>query len=242
MLTPFTFDQSSTIRVISEDGVPWFVGKEVCAALGYANAADAIEKHCKGVVKRYPLTTPGGVQEVRVLSEGDVLRLILRSRLPAAEQFERWVFDEVLPQIARTGRYVPADTMAALSDPATLRALLLDFSSRTLQLEATVAAQQPKVEAMERLSGAKGALCLRDAAKALQVRQTDLIQWLQRHGWIHKREGTSWKAYHQRIEQGVLTHRVVTRGTGGDERIYDQVLVTPKGVARLAELLAKEPA
>lgn len=241
MLTPFLFDHSP-IRVVNDDGVPWFVGKDVASALGYANAADAMEKHCKGVVKRYPLPTTGGVQEVRVLSQGDVLRLILRSRLPAAERFERWVMDDVLPTIARTGSYGPADTLAALSDPATLRSLLLDFSTRTLQLEATVAAQQPKVEAMDRLSGAKGAICLRDAAKALQVRQSDLIQWLQAHGWIHKREGTSWKAYHQRIEQGVLTHRVVTRGAAGDERMYDQVLVTSKGVARLAELMAREPA
>ena len=242
MLTPFIFDQSTTIRVVNDGGVPWFVGKDVCTALGYANASDAIDKHCRGVVKRYPLPTAGGSQEVRVLSEGDVLRLILRSRLPAAEQFERWVFEDVLPQIARTGRYGAADTMAALSDPATLRGLLLDFSTRQLQLEATVAAQQPKVEAMDRLAGAKGAICLRDAAKALQVRQSDLIQWMQAHGWIHKREGTSWKAYHQRIEQGVLTHRVVTRGGAGDERMYDQVLVTSKGVARLAELMAKETA
>lgn len=61
--------------------------------------------------------------------------------------------EDVLPQIGRTGRYGPADTMAALSDPATLRTLLLDFSSRSLQLEATVAAQQPKVEAQSEAEG-----------------------------------------------------------------------------------------
>ena len=61
--------------------------------------------------------------------------------------------EDVLPQIGRTGRYGPADTMAALSDPATLRTRLLDFSSRTLQLEATVAAQQLKVEAQSEAEG-----------------------------------------------------------------------------------------
>ena len=61
-----------------------------------------------------------GAQEVTLISESDVLRLVVRSRLPAADRFERWVFEEVLPQIARTGRYGQADALAALgaADPA----------------------------------------------------------------------------------------------------------------------------
>lgn len=242
MLMPFAFDQAITIRVVTDDGVPWFVGRDVAMALGYANPADAIDKHCRGVAKRYPLQTAGGVQEVRILSESDVLRLVVRSKLPSAERFERWVFDEVLPQIARTGTFGAPTSVEALSDPATLRTLLLTYSERTLQLEHTLQAQQPKVEALERIAAAPGALCLRDAAKALGVRQTDLIQWLQEHTWIHKRAGSSWKAYQPRITQGVLTQKVVVRVAGADERLYDQVLVTPKGLARLAELLAREAA
>lgn len=242
MLTPFAFDQTTSIRVVSDGGTPWFVGRDVALALGYANPADAIDKHCKGIAKRYPLQTAGGIQEVRLLSEGDVLRLIVRSKLPAAERFERWVFDEVLPQIGHTGRYGAADPVAALADPATLRTLLLTYSERALQLQQTVEAQQPKVQALARIADAGGALCLRDAAKALNVRQGDFIRWLQENTWIHKRTGSSWKAYQPRIAQGVLTHKVVIRGEGADERIYDQVLVTSKGLAKLAELLAREAA
>jgi prophage antirepressor-like protein len=73
--------------------------------LGYANQSDAMNKHCKGVAKRYPIQTPGGTQEMRVLTEADVLRLIVKSDMPAAEAFERWVFEEVLPSIRRTGSY-----------------------------------------------------------------------------------------------------------------------------------------
>lgn len=129
-----------------------------------------------------------------------------------------------------------ADPLAALQDPAALRDLLLGYATRQIELEQTVAAQAPKVEALDRIADARGAVCLTDAAKALQVRRSDLIGWMQEHSWIHKREGTNWKAYQPRINSGLLVHKVVTRGAGGEERIYDQVLVTPKGLARLAEL------
>lgn len=94
-----------SIRTIEQDGKVLFCGRDIAAALGYANTKDALAKHCKGVAICYPLQTPGGIQEVRFIAEGDVYRLITHSRLPAAEQFERWVFDEVLPTIRRTGSY-----------------------------------------------------------------------------------------------------------------------------------------
>jgi len=107
-LNVFAFD-SQAVRVVMVDGEPWFVGKDVACVLGYANHADAISKHCKGVAKRYPLQTTGGLQEVRIISEPDMMRLIVGSKLPAAERFERCVFEEVLPSIRKTGRYeVPA--------------------------------------------------------------------------------------------------------------------------------------
>lgn len=94
-----------SVRAIDIDGEAWFVGNDVCRALGYTNPAAAIGTHCKGVAKRYPLPTAGGVQQTRVLSEADVLRLIVSSTLPAAERFERWVFEDVLPSIRKSGAY-----------------------------------------------------------------------------------------------------------------------------------------
>lgn len=77
----------------------------MCAEkLGYKKPADAVRKHCKGV---FEMETPanGGIQKVKYISEGDLYRLIVHSRLPSAEKFERWVFDEVLPQIRKTGSF-----------------------------------------------------------------------------------------------------------------------------------------
>lgn len=94
-----------------------FVAKDVCLALGYADPTNAMKQHCRGVVKRHPiLDSLGRTQEARVLTEPDVLRLIIGSTLPSAVAFERWVFEEVLPSIRKTGAYLaPGATLDSLS-------------------------------------------------------------------------------------------------------------------------------
>ena len=105
-LSVFNFDSHAIRTALDEaTGEPLFVGKDVCEVLGYANPSDAMNLHCKGVAKRYPLQTPGGVQEMRALREPDLYRLVIGSNLPAAEKFEAWVFEEVLPSIRKTGKY-----------------------------------------------------------------------------------------------------------------------------------------
>ncbi|GKT30711.1 hypothetical protein ADUPG1_005607, partial [Aduncisulcus paluster] len=93
------------VRVVAKDGEPWFVAKDVAFALGYADTAQAGRNHCKGVVE---MTTPsaGGAQAAKCIRRNDVFRLIVKSKLPSAERFESWVFDEVLPSIHDTGTYI----------------------------------------------------------------------------------------------------------------------------------------
>lgn len=121
-ITPFEGPDFS-VRVVHVDGEPWFVGKDVAAQLGYANETDAMNRHCRGVAKRYPIVDSlGRTQDARIISEPDVLRLIVNSNLPAAERFERWVFEEVLPAIRKTGGYMlpQAEQVKAVSDAAKL--------------------------------------------------------------------------------------------------------------------------
>jgi len=103
-MIPFQ-SQDFSIRAVEIDGEPWFVGKDVAEALGYVNQADAVSRYCKGVAKRYPLETAGGIQKIRLINEPDLFRLVVNSKLPSAEKFERWVFEEVLPAIRKTGKY-----------------------------------------------------------------------------------------------------------------------------------------
>ena len=102
----FNFQETHQIRVIiDEQGNPQFVAKDVASALGYVNISDAISRFCKGVAKHDPLQTEGGNQNVRVIYEPDVYRLVFGSKLDSAVKFQDWVFEEVLPAIRKTGGY-----------------------------------------------------------------------------------------------------------------------------------------
>ena len=104
-LIPLAFEGKAVRTILSETGEPLFVGKDVCDVLEYQRTSDAIQAHCKGAAIYRPLQTAGGVQETRMLTLPDVLRLITSSRMPAAEKFETWVFEDVLPTILKTGQY-----------------------------------------------------------------------------------------------------------------------------------------
>lgn len=103
-LQTFTNAAFGKVRILYEDGKPLFCGSDACKALGYKNQSKALNDHCKGVTKRY-IPTSGGKQQANFLPEGDLYRLITHSKLPSAEKFERWVFDEVLPAIRKSGMY-----------------------------------------------------------------------------------------------------------------------------------------
>lgn len=112
-LQVFNHEQFGDVRIIEEDGKVLFCGKDVAKALGYENPRDAIRRHCRGVVKRDGVSkttnqhgvTTEQVTQMSFIPEGDLYRLITHSKLPAAERFEKWVFDEVLPTIRKTGGY-----------------------------------------------------------------------------------------------------------------------------------------
>ena len=104
-IIPFNF-QNHEIRIIQDkNGEPLFVAKDVAIALGYEKPRNAISTHCKGALKQGPLQTSGGLQKVRVIQEPDLYRLVIGSKLPEAQKFEKLVFEEILPSIRRTGKY-----------------------------------------------------------------------------------------------------------------------------------------
>lgn len=100
----FNSEEFGEIRTIEIDGKPYFVATDVATALGYVNPRKAVNDHCKGVTKR-DTPTSSGVQSMSYINEGDLYRLIMKSKLPSAEKFESWVMDEVLPTIRKTGGY-----------------------------------------------------------------------------------------------------------------------------------------
>ena len=106
-LKVFQSSEFGELGVLTIDGKEYFPATQCAKVLGYTDPYKAIKQHCKedGWVKRPVIDNLGRTQEMKFISEGNLYRLIVRSKLPAAEKFERWVFDEVLPELKRSGSY-----------------------------------------------------------------------------------------------------------------------------------------
>lgn len=252
-IVPFQFD-TTPVRAVERDGQAWFIANDVCRALGLVNARDAVAKldpDEKGVVIS---DTPGGAQETTALSEAGVYTLALRCRdamTPgtAPYRFRKWITGDVIPALRKTGAYGGGVTAAALNDPAALRGLLLGYSERVLELEdrnVALAGENaqlaPKADALDRIAGAEGCMNITAAAKALRVGPRTLHDWLRSHGWTYRRpDGERILAYQAKIDAGYLEHKLVRyQPPGQPERATFQVMVTAKGVAKLAALFEAE--
>lgn len=219
-IQPFDF-QGHKVRVIAEDPEkPLWVARDVATALGYKNPADAIKRHCKGVAIHDTLHTAGGAQKVRVIAEPDLYRLIVGSDLETAQEFERVVFEEVLPSIRKRGGYLtPEAAEQALTDPDFIIRLATDLKEERAaraELEAQAETNRPKVLFADAVSTSKSHILVGDLAKILrgngiQVGGTRLFKWLREKGFLINRKGTDWNMPTQRsMELGLFKVKETT--------------------------------
>lgn len=229
-----------SVRTVAIDEEPWFVGKDVCVALGFKDATNAMKQHCKGVAKRYPLQTPGGVQEIRVINEPDMIRLICGSKLESAQRFEAWVFEEVLPSIRKTGGYMvsrPEDTPEEIMARAMLIAgdTIKRQTERLKQLEVERERNAPYVIYAKSVEVAKGSKKVGTYAKLLTqggmiIGQNRLFALLRELGILgkvgeHHNEPTQYciEREYFRITHGEIVH------TSGVKEPKITPYLTPKG-------------
>ena len=200
----FKNEQFGSVRTIEKDSKIYFCGSDVAKALGYSNAPDAISKHCKkdGIVKCDSVDSLGRKNTLSFINEGNVYRLITHSKLPAAEQFEHWVFDEVLPSIRKHGAYMTADTLekALLSPDYLIRlatALKHEQEQRKLLEEKNaeqrlkIEEDKPKVIFAEAVETAKTSILVGELAKILKQNgvatgQKRFFEWLRENGYLIK--------------------------------------------------------
>lgn len=156
----------SAVRIHVDGDTVEYCARDIATALGYKDTVNAIKRHCKGVVKRHPLETAGGMQEAAFIGEGDVYRLIVSSQLPAAVEFERWLFDEVVPQIRRTGGYIPVQ--AADDEKSILARAVLIAQNTISEKDKIIEAQRSHIEQTEPL--AKTALAFTAANGTMSIR------------------------------------------------------------------------
>lgn len=130
--------------------------------------------------------------------------------------------------------------ITALNDPSIMRSILLTYTEKVLFLEEKLAEMKPTVAAFDRIATkTEGSMCVTDTAKHLQVQPKKFFQELHSMGWIYKRTGSHhWLGYQDKVKQGLLEHKVTTVSrSDGSEKIVEQVLVTPKGLAKLSQML-----
>jgi anti-repressor protein len=222
---------------LDPDGTPWLCAPDVARALGYANGSKAVNDHCKakGITKRYTPTS-GGTQLLTWLNEANLYRLVLRSKLPEAEQWQDWVVEEVLPSIRRTGKYDGAASLLPQSMPEALR-MLADQYEQNARMAVQLAEVAPKVHYYDAVADSKDAVPMRDVAQLLNMPglgRTKLFARLRELKILDKLN----KPYQQFIERGYF--RVVQRSfpkPGGQTGVSNTTLVLQKGIEYLLDKL-----
>lgn len=245
MIEVYRFDDER-VRVVMRGDEPWFVAADVARALGYLSAKDAtrgLDDEEKG---RHILPTPGGPQELTVVSESGLYSLILRSRVEGARRFKRWVTHEVLPSIRKTGGYGERDALAALSDPSTLRQLLGSYAERVIALEAENEAARPKVEVYDRLIESGDTVGFREAAKLVRAatgaNENEFRSLLLHRRWIQRLGGRLAPAHYGQAQEYVTVREREFVARDGSRKITPELRITQRGIARAIEVLLAEEA
>ena len=232
----FEKEEFGTVRTTEIDGKVLFCGSDVAKALGYVNPRDAILKHCRCVAK-YDIPhpqSPNKTIEVSFITEGDVYRLIAHSKLPSAQKFESWVFDEVLPTIRKNGSY----EMSIRKTFAEALRLAADQQEQIEKQQLLLKEQAPKVEFAEAVTGSKDTIDMKSVAGLLNMNigRNKLFEFL-RNNKILNNDNCPYQRY---CDLGYF-RLIESKFTVNDEtKISLKTVVFQKGVNFIRKLLIKE--
>lgn len=239
-LKVFEHNTFGKLEVLIKDGKEYFPATEIAAILGYKNPRDAIAKHCKkdGIIALSQITTEGNSYQKKYINEGNLYRLIVKSKLPEAEKFESWVFEQVLPTIRKTGGYVANDdlfveTYLKHADDQTkllFRATLETIRKQNEQIEA----MKPKADYFDALVDRRLLTNFRDTAKELKVKERFFIGWLLENKFVYRDQKGKLKPYAQYVPSLFELKEWERNG-----RVDVQTLITPKGKETFRLLLMK---
>lgn len=170
------------VRTVTIDGEPWFVAADVATVLGYRMASDMTRNLDADEKGTQIVRTPSGDQSMTVISEAGLYEAIFRSRIPAAQDFKRWVKHDVLPTIRKTGRYGSDVDMLAALPSSKLLMLAAEAAERAEAAEHELEEARPKVEAYDAFMDADGTYAVGAVAKMLGLSQNKLFDLLRNHG------------------------------------------------------------
>lgn len=245
-----TFENTEfgSLEVVLIEGKPYFPATECATILGYTNPQKAVRDHCPHRTNRSVGVQTGvkadgspAMQTVQrsFIPEGDLYRLIIRSKLPAAERFERWVFDEVLPSIRQTGGYVSNEdlflnTYLPNADEAT-RAMFRSTLETVRKLNAQIEENKPKVLFADAVAASHTSILIGDLAKLLrqngvQMGQNRLFDWMRQNGYLHSSGARRNMPTQRSMENGWFEVKESTIGNpDGSVRVVRTTKVSGKG-------------
>ena len=232
----FSNHRFGDIRTIEEEGKVLFCGSDVARALGYNEPHKAVARHCKGGMKR-PTPTNGGIQQMLFIPEGDIYRLAAKSELPEADEFERWIFDEVLPSIRKHGAYMTEETLQeAILNPDYLLKIVTALKDETDRRKALEAANtrlivdnqimEPKAEYFDQLVERGTLLSLRESAKELGIPPKKFVDELLARKYLYRNKSGKLLPYEEKNNGLFELKESVNTATGWSGT---QTLTTPKG-------------
>lgn len=237
----FSNPKFGDIRIVM-NGInePMFVASDVAKVLGYANPQKAIRDHCKGV-NEMDTPTNGGMQKVKVIQEGDVYRLIMRSQLSDAEKFQDWVCEDILPSIRKHGAYMTPDTLekAILSPDFIIKLAtnLKEEQTKRIAAEKENANLKPKAALMDKIIDSGEKIDIGQTAKILGLPygRNTLFKKLRELGVFFKNRNEPKQEYVDR-KYFEVKEQWIERNTH-DSFVVVKVLVTQKGLEFINKLL-----
>ena len=240
-LTNFMNENFGTIRSISIDNKPYFVAKDIALCLGYKNTNKAIKDHCKRAKMIWGNDSLGRQQEIKVIPDGDIYRLISRSKLPQADAFESWVFDEVIPQIISTGGYIPVEEN---DSDALIMAKALKVADATIkrkdeiiaQKDKLISEQKPMVDNYKLLMDTKGTFSMNEVAHFVGIGEYYLFQYLRNIGILFYNDNKDNVPYENVVNK---TKFRVVPAIAPDGSAHSVTRVLPSGVDYICKQLKK---
>ena len=239
-ITTFNNPAFGSVRAVSVNDEPYFVGKDVAEILGYERPTDAVRKRVdpddRGVAK---METPSGVQEMTIINESGLYSLILSSKLPKAKEFKRWVTAEVLPAIRKTGGYVNDTAQFVESyfgqlEPSQKHALTMMFEE-SKRMSAQLKEQAPKVLFANAVETAHNSILIGDLAKIIRqngvdIGQKRLFEWMRQNGYLIKDGQSKNMPTQKAMEMSLFEVKESTiNNPDGSVRITRTTKVTGKG-------------
>ena len=250
----FENSEFGKIRVIERGGEPWFVGREIAIALGYAKPENAIAIHVEAEDKTSTLLQGSGSNyksKTIIINESGLYSLVLSSKLEKAKAFKRWITTEVIPAIRRHGGYLtPETTEELLTNPDLIIKLATELKTeraKRAEAQQQLEAAKPKMIFADAVSASESTILIGDLAKLLKqnghdIGQKRLFEWMRQKGYLIKRYGADYNSPTQRamelglfeIKETAITH------ADGHVTVSKTTKVTGKGqmyfVNKFAEL------